>query len=70
MRDAGALVADEGLSMSSVSTVVHKNQTAPVLVTVEVSGRDKLSRVLNRLEGIRDVFSAVRDVRKQPVATR
>ena len=70
VRDVGALVADEGLSMSSVSTVVHKDQTATVLVTVEVSGLDKLSRVLNRLEGIRDVFSAVRDVGKQPVATR
>ncbi len=63
-RDVAALLADEGLSMTAQSAVVHKDQTATVWATVEVSGLDKLSRVLSRLEGVRDVFSAVREVGK------
>ncbi|MBA2449320.1 MAG: bifunctional (p)ppGpp synthetase/guanosine-3',5'-bis(diphosphate) 3'-pyrophosphohydrolase [Chloroflexi bacterium] len=69
-RDVAALLADESLSMTAQSAVVHKDQTATVWATVEVSGLDKLSRVLNRLEGVRDVFSVIRDVGKQPVTTR
>ena len=68
-RDVAALLADEGLSMTAQSAVVHKDQTATVWATVEVSGLDKLSRVLSRLEGIRDVFSAVREVGKQAAAS-
>ena len=68
-RDVAALLADEGLSMTAQSAVVHKDQTATVWATVEVSGLDKLSRVLSRLEGIRDVFSAVREVGKQTVGS-
>ena len=69
-RDVAALLADEGLSMTAQSAVVHKDQTATVWATVEVGGLDKLSRVLNRLEGIPDVFTVVREVGKQPVTTR
>ncbi len=69
-RDVAALLADEGLSMTAQSSVVHKDQTATVWATVEVNGLETLSRVLNRLEGIRDVFSVVREVGKQPVGTK
>jgi GTP pyrophosphokinase len=69
-RDVAALLADEGLSMTAQSAVVHKDQTATVWATVEVSGLDKLSRVLSRLEGVRDVFSVQREVGKQPVGDR
>jgi len=65
-RDVAALLADEGLSMTAQTAVVHKDQTATVWATVEVSGLDKLSRVLHRLEGVRDVFTVVREVGKQP----
>ena len=65
-RDVAALLADEGLSMTAQTAVVHKDQTATVWATVEVSGLDKLSRVLHRLEGVRDVFSVVREVGKVP----
>ena len=61
-RDVAALLADEGLSMTAQTAVVHKDQTATVWATVEVSGLDKLSRVLHRLEGIKDVFSVAREV--------
>ena len=64
-RDVAALLADEGLSMTAQTAVVHKDQTATVWATVEVGGLDKLSRVLHRLEGIKDVFSVVREVGKR-----
>jgi len=66
-RDVAALLADEGLSLTAQSAVVHKDQTATVWATIEVSGVDTLSRVLNRLEGIRDVFSVAREVGQHPV---
>jgi GTP pyrophosphokinase len=65
-RDVAALLADEGLSMTAQTAVVHKDQTATVWATVEVSGLDKLSRVLHRLEGVKDVFSVMREVGKAP----
>ena len=43
---------------------------AAVWTTVEVSGLDKLSRVLHRLEGIKDVFSVMREVGKAPANGR
>jgi GTP pyrophosphokinase len=69
-RDLAALLADEGLSITELNTKVHKDQTATVWATVEVSGLDKLSRVLHRLEGIKDVFSVVREVGKAPATGR
>jgi guanosine-3',5'-bis(diphosphate) 3'-pyrophosphohydrolase len=69
-RDVAALLADEGLSMTAQTAVVHKDQTATVWATVEVSGLEKLSRVLHRLEGVKDVFSVVREVGKAPANGR
>jgi guanosine-3',5'-bis(diphosphate) 3'-pyrophosphohydrolase len=69
-RDVAALLADEGLSITDLTTKVHKDQTATVWVTIEVGGLDKLSRVLHRLEGIKDVFSVVREVGKAPIIGR
>ncbi|MCC7370013.1 MAG: bifunctional (p)ppGpp synthetase/guanosine-3',5'-bis(diphosphate) 3'-pyrophosphohydrolase [Chloroflexi bacterium] len=69
-RDVAALLADEGLSMTAQTAVVHKDQTATVWATVEVSGLDKLSRVLHRLEAIKDVFTVVREVGKGPAGAR
>jgi GTP diphosphokinase / guanosine-3',5'-bis(diphosphate) 3'-diphosphatase len=69
-RDVAALLADEGLSMTAQTAVVHKDQTATVWATIEVSGLDKLSRVLHRLEGVKDVFSVVREVGKGPTNGR
>ena len=63
MRDVAAVVADEKINMSAVSAVVHKDQTATVWCTLEVSGLDKLSRVLGRIEGMRDVYEVVRERR-------
>jgi GTP pyrophosphokinase len=69
-RDIAALLADEGINITAHSSATNKDQTATVRATVEVSGMDKLSRVLSRLEGVRDVFSVVREAGATPVGDR
>jgi guanosine-3',5'-bis(diphosphate) 3'-pyrophosphohydrolase len=70
VRDIASVVADEKISMSAVSAVVHKDQTATVWCTLEVGGLDKLSRVLNRIEGMRDVYEVVREVARATASAR
>ncbi len=62
VRDVTSVVADEKVSINALSAVVHKDQTATVWCTMDVTGLDKLSRIMNRLEGVRDVFNVVREV--------
>jgi GTP diphosphokinase / guanosine-3',5'-bis(diphosphate) 3'-diphosphatase len=65
LRDVTALVADEKVNMLSVLTNVHDDRTVTVLMTVEVGSVKQLSRVLQKLEAIRDVF----DVRRESGTT-
>ena len=65
LRDVTALVADEKVNMLSVLTSVHDDRTVTVLMTVEVDSVKQLSRVLQKLEAIRDVF----DVRREAGTT-
>ena len=65
LRDVTALVADEKVNMLSVLTNVHDDRTVTVLMTVEVDSVKQLSRVLQKLEAIRDVF----DVRRESGTT-
>ncbi len=62
VRDVSSIVADEKLNITALNAVVHKDQTATTWVTVEVPRLDRLSRIMSRLEGIRDVFNVVREV--------
>jgi GTP pyrophosphokinase len=70
VRDVSAILADEKINITALSAVVHKDQTATVWVTVEVPRLDRLSRIMSRLEGIRDVFNVVREVRSGAQAAR
>lgn len=62
VRDIATVVADEKINVTALTAAVHKDQTATVWCTIEVTGLDKLSRVMNRLEAVRDVFNVFRDV--------
>jgi GTP diphosphokinase / guanosine-3',5'-bis(diphosphate) 3'-diphosphatase len=62
VRDVSSIMADEKVNITALSAVVHKDQTATVWTTVEVPRLDRLSRIMSRLEGIRDVFNVVREV--------
>ncbi|HVA27764.1 MAG TPA: bifunctional (p)ppGpp synthetase/guanosine-3',5'-bis(diphosphate) 3'-pyrophosphohydrolase [Candidatus Baltobacteraceae bacterium] len=61
LRDVTTLVADEKISMLTVLTSVNDDRTVDVLMTVEVEGVKQLSRLLQKLESIRDVY----DVRRE-----
>jgi GTP pyrophosphokinase len=62
VRDVTALLADEKINIIALSAVVHRDQTATVWTTIEVPRLDRLSRIMTRLESIRDVFNVVREV--------
>lgn len=66
LRDITTCVADEKVNMLSVLTNVHDDRTVTVLITLEVDGIKQLSRILQKLESVRDVY----DVRREatPVA--
>ncbi|HET9014012.1 MAG TPA: bifunctional (p)ppGpp synthetase/guanosine-3',5'-bis(diphosphate) 3'-pyrophosphohydrolase [Thermomicrobiaceae bacterium] len=61
LRDITTLVADEKVNMLSVLTSVHDDRTVTVLMTLEVEGVQQLSRVLQKLEAVRDVYDVRRD---------
>ncbi len=61
LRDIGAVIADQKISMSSVSSSTEKNLTT-IYATLQVSSIAQLSRVLTRLEQVRNVIEARRHV--------
>ena len=61
LRDVAAVVAEDKINMSSVSAVSHPDRTATITATLEISGIEMLSRILSKLESIRDVSSVIRD---------
>ncbi len=70
VRDVTAILSDEKMNIIALSAVVHKDQTATVWMTVEVPRLDRLSRIMSRLESIRDVFNVVREVGSGAQAAR
>jgi GTP pyrophosphokinase len=56
--------------MLSVLTSVHEDRTVTVLMTLEVDGVKQLSRVLQKMEAIRDVFDVRRDASAPAVGRR
>ncbi len=61
LRDVTAIVADEGINMSAVSSSVHPDNTATVTATLLVGNIQQLRSVLARLEGLRDVLEVRRE---------
>jgi len=66
LRDVAAAVAEEKINMSAVFADTNKgDKTAIIKATLEVSDAGQLSRVLARIERIKDVRSVRRDVGKK-----
>jgi len=61
LRDIAAVVADEGIRMSTAHASVDSDNTATVTATLEIGSVQQLRNVLSRLEGVRDVL----DVRRE-----
>ncbi|MHB1131869.1 MAG: RelA/SpoT family protein [Chloroflexota bacterium] len=60
LRDVATVVAESKLSMVAASAQVHDDGTATIISTVQVSSIDKLSNLMAKLEGVRDIFSVRR----------
>jgi GTP pyrophosphokinase len=61
LRDVTAIVADEGINMSAVSSSSHADNTATVMATLLIGNIQQLRSVLARLEGLRDVLEVRRE---------
>jgi GTP pyrophosphokinase len=62
LRDVSTVVADDKVNMTSVLTTTHSDRTVTLLVTLMISSVSQLSRVLSRIETVRDVYDVRRDV--------
>jgi GTP pyrophosphokinase len=61
LRDIASVVADEQVNISGINLLLQKDHTAVVSATVDVPDLEKLSRLMARVEGVRDVLSVRRE---------
>ncbi|MCL4459087.1 MAG: bifunctional (p)ppGpp synthetase/guanosine-3',5'-bis(diphosphate) 3'-pyrophosphohydrolase [Chloroflexi bacterium] len=61
VRDVATVIAEDRINILSMNVETHPDRTATIKVSLEISSIDKLSRVLAKLEGIKDVSSVTRD---------
>jgi len=69
LKDVSTLLSDERVNILSVLTQTHDDRTVTLLLTVEVESVNQLSRIMHRLESLRDVVEVRRDV-SQPNQTQ
>ncbi len=63
LRDVAAVISENQVQMVSLSANANPDKTATVNATLQVTSVEQLSRVLAKLEGVRDVFTVSRDGR-------
>jgi len=61
LKDVSTLLSDERVNILSVLTQTHDDRTVTLLLTVEVESVNQLSRIMHRLESLRDVVEVRRD---------
>jgi GTP pyrophosphokinase len=61
LRDISALVAEDRVDMTQVNAVVHPDHTATITATLQVTGIEQVSRIMAKIEGLRDVLDVRRD---------
>jgi GTP pyrophosphokinase len=60
LKDVSTLLSDERVNILSVLTQTHDDRSVTLLLTVEVEGVGQLSRIMHRLESIRDMLEVRR----------
>ncbi|MBI2324626.1 MAG: bifunctional (p)ppGpp synthetase/guanosine-3',5'-bis(diphosphate) 3'-pyrophosphohydrolase [Chloroflexi bacterium] len=63
LRDIASVISEDQVQLMSLAANANPDKTATVNAVLQVTSVEQLSRVLGRLEGIRDVFSVSRDGR-------
>ena len=66
LKDVSTLLADERVNIVNVTTNTHDDRTVSLFATVEVAGVRQLSTILQKLEGIRDVYEVHRETSGAP----
>jgi GTP pyrophosphokinase len=61
LRDIATVVAEQRINMAAASVQVHDDRTAVVSATVEIDSLSQLSRLMEKLEQVRDVHVVQRD---------
>ncbi len=60
LRDITTLISDEKVNMNGVRTQRRNDHETSIQLTVEIKGIEQLSRLLNKIEGVRGVISVGR----------
>jgi guanosine-3',5'-bis(diphosphate) 3'-pyrophosphohydrolase len=63
LRDVASVISEHDVNLMSVSAIPNPDKTVTVSATLQVTSVEQLSRVLAKLESVRDVFSVHRDGR-------
>jgi guanosine-3',5'-bis(diphosphate) 3'-pyrophosphohydrolase len=63
LRDVAAVISENQVALVALSALANPDKSASVNATLLVTSVEQLSRVLAKLEGVRDVFSVHRDGR-------
>jgi GTP pyrophosphokinase len=63
LRDVASVISENQVQLLALSAAANPDRTATVNATLSVTSVEQLSRVLARLESVRDVFSVHRDGR-------
>jgi len=61
LRDVAAVISEAQVQILSLAATANPDHSATVSATLQVTSIDQLSRVLARIEGVRDVLSVSRD---------
>ena len=61
LRDIATIVAENHVNMSALEVKVHDDKTAVVTATVEIDSLAQLSRLMEKIEGVRDVHTVARE---------
>lgn len=61
LRDIATVVAENRVNMSALEVKVHDDKTAVVSATVEIDSLAQLSRLMEKIEGVRDVHTVARE---------
>ena len=62
LRDIATVVAESKVNMSAVKVDVYDDKSAVVSTTVEIDSLSQLSRLMEKLELVRDVTTVAREV--------
>jgi GTP pyrophosphokinase len=61
LRDIATVVAENHVNMAALEVKVHDDKTAVVTATVEIDSLAQLSRLMEKIEGVRDVHTVGRE---------